>query len=332
MTKTTWVLWMASVLCVVLAHDASGQIEWNAERPGWQDEPVESRREYDPESIEGRYYLAFDLMGRGEFKKARTLLMDLIEEHPRTVLRDKIELRIAECYYHEKEYVDAYDQVSRIVLPSGHPMAKDVLELKVSIAEALLHGGRQRILGFIQVDGAPLGITILRRLVDSNPQGPYADDALFMLSDAYFKRKQYDQAAMNFEFLVKNYPKSAFAAESAFLANRSLFLSSEGPEYDAQPLIEARDGYRIMLRKVTEGELAEQARDDLKKIDDTLAEKLWKIAEFYHTKREGPSAATYYQTLLRRYPDSKYATDATKRLDELTQLSARRPEPQTKEE
>jgi len=318
----------------ILSWPAGAQMKWDAKGDAWKEIPPPSDAQAEPGSVEAAYMDAYALMQKGKFKTARARLTKLLKKHPRTVLRDKIEFRIAECLYYRREYTDSYEMLQRIVLPAGHPLAQDVLELEMSVAEALLRGGKMRLFKIFTVSGAGYGENILRRVIDRNPHGPYADDALFLLANFFFDKRRYPEAAMNYEFITKNYPASTFAPESEFYENRSYFLSNKGVEYDTQPLIEAQDGYQFMLKRISEGKLADQARADLAAIDERLAEKLWRVGEFYLLKRQGPSAATYYRALLRNYPSSKHAVDAQRRLDELARLSLPKedqPEDETKE-
>lgn len=327
--RTIASLMTAALFFGTLCLPARAQLQWDAKSGAVREAPAPEEVQAEPGSVEAAYMDAYALMQKGKFKRARTRLAKLLKKHPRTVLRDKIEFRLAECLYYEKEYTDSYEMLQRIVLPTGHPLAQDVLELEMSVAEALLRGGKMRLLKIFKVPGSSYGENILRRVIDRNPHGPYADDALFLLSNFYFDKRRYSEAALNYEFIVKNYSRSSFARESEFYENRSYFLSNKGVDYDPQPLIEAQDGYQLMLGRIGEGKLADQARADLNAINQRLAEKLWRIGEFYLLKRQGPSAATYYRALLRDYPNSKHVVDAQRRLDELARASL--PKDETKE-
>jgi len=327
--RTTLSLMTVFLFVGILCCPAGAQMKWDAKGDAWQEAPPPPESRAEPGSVEEAYMDAYALMKKGKFKSARGRLTKLLKKHPRTVLRDKIEFRIAECLYYRKEYTDSYEMLQRIVLPAGHPLAQDVLELEMSVAEALLRGGKMRLLKIFKVSGAGYGENILRRVIDRNPHGPYADDALFLLANFYFDKRRYPEAAMNYEFITKNYAASTFAPESEFFENRSYFLSNKGVDYDTQPLVEAQDGYKIMLKRISEGKLADQARADLAVINERLAGKLWRVGEFYLFKRQGPSAATYYRAILRNYPRSKHTVDAQRRLDQLARASL--PQDETKE-
>ena len=316
--------WIPScvLICVLLTpQNALAQLRWDPKKPdpGFVRSPVGETPSVDPNSPDGRYFAAVSLMDKGRFKSACARLERLAKDQPQSPLSDKIDFRIAECLYHRKKYTASYERLRKLGLTSQHEFSTEAAQLELSIADALIHGGGKKILGFIPAGGEETGRDILRDFVDRNPHGPYADDALFLLADSYVSDGRYEEAAVNFAFLAENYPDSDYNEESEFLLCRSQLLTSRDAKHDAQPLREARDGLRIFLRNRPESPYADRAREEIQKTEALLAHKLWRTAEFYLRRRQGPSASLYYNAILADFPDSPYAAKAEKKLARLPQ-------------
>ncbi|MFH0965267.1 MAG: outer membrane protein assembly factor BamD [Planctomycetota bacterium] len=311
--RTLRIAWLGVSVLLLVPAGAHAQLRWDAREQAWSG-AKKAQVSAEPGSPEAEYLDAVSMMEAGAFRPALRKLEALQAQHPQSLLREKILFRIAECRYHRKDYRGAYDKLRELGFSTEHEFSKQAVELELSIADALLHGGKVKLLGFIRVSGKSTGEKILRDFIDRNPRGPYADDALFLLARFYLDNRRYDDAATNFAFLASTFPRSDYAQESEYLESRSRFLSCRGPQYDTQPLREARDGYRIFLQKYPQSELAEEIQKDLCAVENMLAEKLWLVAEFYRRDRQGPSAAVYYRAIMTEFPQSPRAAQAEKRL------------------
>jgi hypothetical protein len=96
-------------------------------------------------------------------------------------------------------------------------------------------------------------------------------------------------------------------------------MSSGGPLHDGRTVAEARE--LVHQAKAAYPELAHKETDFLQNqlvtINLQQAEKDWNIAEFYRRTGHPGSAYFYYELVRRRYPGSKQADKATKRMAEL---------------
>jgi outer membrane protein assembly factor BamD (BamD/ComL family) len=149
--------------------------------------------------------------------------------------------------------------------------------------------------------------------------GPLADKALFLSGSVKFFRGDYKEADHYYSQLVEWHQNSPFAQQALELAIISKQLSTGGPLYDGRKVAEARRLIDTALRSYPE--MASQKLDFLERqlwsCTMQQAAKDYEAAEFYRRTDHLPSAYFAYQIVRLRYPGTKYADQATQRMEEL---------------
>src|SRR5262249_5066862 len=144
---------------------------------------------------------------------------------------------------------------------------------------------------------------------------------LFLEGGVKFFNENYREADISFSQLVELYPNSPFASQAVELAIISKHMSTGGSDYDGRKVAEARQLVDTALRSYPELANSEEKREFLNRqligIALQQAEKDYKVAEFYKRTGHPGSAYFYYGIVRQRYPGSKYADQAAKRMEEL---------------
>ncbi len=162
----------------------------------------------------------------------------------------------------------------------------------------------------------------------SDPTGPYADHAAMATANAYFLKGRWEDAALHYETVRRDYPQSEHQLQAHLLGMKALEASYQGPMYDGTPLFEAVDIADATLRQFR-GRLEDQEaqlRSTRRKLEEAKAERDLEMARFYEAKRQYGAARFYYEALIREYPQSQSAQRARLRLAEIAHLPDRPPD------
>jgi len=136
--------------------------------------------------------------------------------------------------------------------------------------------------------------------------------AQYHLADSYFKLGRYDEAAVEFEFLYKQFPTSPYAEEARLRAAQATFEASE-PYYREQKLtLDAKRMVERFMENYPTSDLLPQAHALLVRIDEKLARKELEAAKLYFKFKEYEAAVTSLEYILATYPLAKRTNTETR--------------------
>ena len=150
-----------------------------------------------------------------------------------------------------------------------------------------------------------------------DPTGPLADDSLMASATAYFRRGQFQEAALEFDLLRKEYPNSEHQKAAHLLGLQTKMRIYQGKYYDPIALVEAGE---ITQQALTQfgPQLGPEKTRVLKAQRQILEEKAnrdFAMAEYYQKLKYFGAARMYYQCVIDSYPSTQRAKDARERLD-----------------
>ena len=157
------------------------------------------------------------------------------------------------------------------------------------------------------------------RLNDIN--GPLADQALFYAGSVAMYNNNWRDADNYFTQIYEHHPNSPLAPKAIEYAIMAKNLSTGGPEYDGRKAAEARKLVDAALRNYPEiandPKKSEFLIRQLQGITLQQAAKDYEMAEFWEKQGHPGSAYFQYGVVKQRYPNTKYAADAEKKMQEL---------------
>lgn len=160
--------------------------------------------------------------------------------------------------------------------------------------------------------------------------GPLADQALYRCGVVKMYHENYREAEQYFSQIHARHPESKLAPKSIELAVFCKQMSTGGSSYDGRKAAEARELIQAALRSYPQIAHDKDKREYMEKqqmaIDLQLAEKEFKMAEFYRRVGQYASAYFYYDLVRRRYPKTKYASMAEERWANLREWLERKGE------
>ncbi len=153
----------------------------------------------------------------------------------------------------------------------------------------------------------------------NDPTGPLADDALMASANAYFIAGRYEDAALNYDTLRKEYPKSEHQKNAHLLEMEAKQKIYQGALYDGTPLKEVNEiADQTLIRfGPTLGLERDHVIETKNRVVQQKAERDWALAQYYERNHYYGAARYYYKSLLETYPQTQFAEMARERMEEI---------------
>jgi len=170
----------------------------------------------------------------------------------------------------------------------------------------------------------PAAIELLKTYVDRNAGSADVDEALYLLGDCYLRSKDYPNAGVEFERLLRDYPESDSSASAAFRLGEALFGQARPPDFDQEFAVKALEQWHRYLRDHPGHWLNAEAQGRVAKTRSRLAAKLVSTASLYLKLRQIEPARVYFMRVDDEYGDTPVAGDAWLGLAQCDALAGRR--------
>ncbi len=250
--------------------------------------------------------------------EARKLLGKWLKKYPRSPLRSEADYYVARSFERQGEFYEAFKQYEKLVEDyTDVQYLYKALETEFAIAKRFLGGTKRRALGFFWVSADDVGIKILQDIPGRWPGSALAEQSLMTLGDYYLARGEHREAVSYYDQLITIYPSSTLVRSARLLAASAYLKIFKGPKFDPAPLVEARERLFEYRRLYGHEAQATEIRTMLEEIDNHQAENEYEIARFYQRTGKKKAARYHYRQLLQRWPESKLASAAQRRLNGL---------------
>lgn len=135
----------------------------------------------------------------------------------------------------------------------------------------------------------------------------YAQDAQYYLAESYFMQKRYILAEAEYNRFVTFYPRDEKREEVDYKKALSLYHQSPRYRLDQTATRNAIDEFQLFNSRYPNSEFVPQSADKINELREKLARKYFESAEFYSRTEQYKAATIYYDLVIDRYPESKYA-------------------------
>jgi outer membrane protein assembly factor BamD (BamD/ComL family) len=160
-----------------------------------------------------------------------------------------------------------------------------------------------------------------------DPTGRLADDATMAAAHEHFINRKFQKADEYYTDLRQAYPTSEHQFDAHFNGMKAKLMSYLGPNYGGTSLDEADKLIKQMRRQFPRESAAEREYLDraAAEIRYKKAEKVWRMAEYFHFRSEYQAAGMYYKRVLDEFEDTPFAEKSQARLAE---IAGKPPKPQ----
>lgn len=269
----------------------------------------------EPGTDEARIAEARKYLADGRASRARQILAKFIEENESLKenpwLPAAYRLRGDALVALGHEYRALYDYEEVAIEYPGSEEFRIAVEREVDIAKQYIGGLKVRFLGIRIADGGEIAVELLIRAQERLPGSDVGEDAMITLANYYFDRNKMALASEAYDLYLINYPNGPNHIEARRLRIFAEVLGFKGPEYSTTGMINARIQTRDFIRRFGEEMHDETINEEfLEQIDESLAARQLKSAEWYMGQRDSVSARFTLERLIADYPDSAAAARA----------------------
>lgn len=139
-----------------------------------------------------------------------------------------------------------------------------------------------------------------------------AEDLYYFTAYTAYRLRDYTSARFHFRNFATTYPNSPRAEECRFMAAYSFYIDSPRPSLDQENTRKAIDELQLFINLYPDGEKAEEAGQLIQNLRDKLEQKAFSNAKLYYDMGQPDdyrAAVIAFESMLRQYPDTRYAEE-----------------------
>jgi outer membrane protein assembly factor BamD len=158
----------------------------------------------------------------------------------------------------------------------------------------------------------------LRSIRNKFPYSNYAIDAQLRIADVYYLQELFLESAGSYESFRDLHPTHTKAPYAMYRIAKSYL--NDAPSNIARDMTSAQkamDAYLTFIKRYPDAKELLEAREDVAKLRELLAEKEFYIANFYLKRNYDDSAKPRFKKLIELYPDTNAAASAQEKLLEV---------------
>jgi len=306
------------VLAILLATaggSAYAEWTWTPEVGRWINPGRQPR-----ETAALQFQYAETLLADGDTEKAIREYEKVLRYFPDSNYCDLAQYSIGRALEAQDDYRDAVDAYQKVIneYPNTRLFEK-VLEKQRNITDHFFQLGVERREKFILLRGSGFdrAIETYRKIIDNQPFSEFAAEAQYRIGLSYFNMELFDEAAAEFQKLIDYYPASDWTVEAAFGTASCTHSQALPCEYDQTAVEGAISKFNYFLRNFPDSSRADEAREKIRELKEIVAEHEFEIAMYYHHKMRYESARLYLDSIVREYPETKWAKKAGETLGEM---------------
>jgi len=160
----------------------------------------------------------------------------------------------------------------------------------------------------------------LQTLINTYPDSEYLAKAKLAVADSYYKEggtSGLTQAVEEYKNFIVFFPFLDEAAYAQMQVGMAHYRMMEKPDRDNSHAQAAEDEFRTFLLKYPQSPLVPQAEQNLRNVQEILADGEFRIAQFYYLKKDLRASAARLAEVSSRYPLYSQSDDALWMLGEI---------------
>jgi outer membrane protein assembly factor BamD (BamD/ComL family) len=263
------------------------------------------------------YRLAQTLESQGKTSKAIKAYAKVANQSPMSEEAPKARLREADLLYSNGELIKSFDKYQAFITSyRGTSEYDKAIIRQAEVAHAASDGKiTNSFLGLKSEIPRSKVEKMFTQVRDNAPFGPTAPKAQFAMGEMWQNDESYTKAIKAYEDLQVRYPKSPLAPEALFRVGTLLLKQTEDGNRNRGNLDTANTTFTDLTLLYPSTKQAKQSKVILKQIKTSDIQRSFSIAEFYEKKKQYPSAAFYYNEVLKKTKSgSELNTSAKQRL------------------
>jgi len=265
---------------------------------------------------------ADDLASSGQVDKAVDTYRFIAKTYPRSKEAPQAQYKMAKQLQTKGDFEAAFDAYQEMLKKHPEtPHFEDSVVEQIKIANAFLNGRKVKFLGIKLTPSMEKAEEMYAAILKVAPYSKHAAVTQFNLGLAIEKQGRAQEAIAAYQKVIDKYPNSAACASAAYQVGYVYqLLGMTGKSQDLSALKESQNNYQDFLIQYPNSEKIQQAGENMKKMVSREGADTLRIARFYDFSKNYKAASIYYNDVIRRFPQSEYASSAKTRIDELKAL------------
>src|SRR5438093_7468264 len=249
----------------------------------------------------------------GNPKRAIRAYRQLVRQHPRDALAAGAAFRTAVLMEQVHDYLMAAGAYRVVVTnyPTS-PHFLEAIEAQFRIGEMYLAGKKLKVLGIPMATSMDRAVEIFAAVIRTAPYGKYTARAQFDIGLAREKQGANDAALQAYAAVIEKFPNDPVAADAQYQIGYIWFEAARLGTNDQAATQNARTAFEDFLFRYPKSEKAQQARENLQRLQQKSTGDAMKVAKFYDKSKAYRAAVIYYGEVIREHPGSTASAEAQK--------------------
>ena len=226
------------------------------------------------------------------------------------------------AHFHQKDFDKANYYFSKFLKDHNSPKYfEEALIYKFEIAEQFQKGAKKHLFGAEKMPKLTSAwedaYFLYDEVITTLPRHEVAAKALFNKATMMRVEEKFAESIEIFQTLIRRFPKNPLAPKSYIAIAEAYCAESKNVFPDRDFLDQARLNVKKFKRDFPSDERVVQVDKMLSSMQDNYAEDLWDSANYFARKKKMQSCILYYTSIVRKFPESKFAPKALKKISEL---------------
>ena len=305
MKRQILVFFILAAFVFIDAKESYAKWVWSSET-SWIDPEQLSR-----ETTDQQFRYAVTLLVNREYISAVGIFKDIIKKNPGTELADESQLNIGKAYYLFGDYKSAFKAYEYMIEQDpGSRRLHEILKMEFQIGVAQMERDE---------NGA---IKVFERIIERNPLGFIAADSQVKIAECYYQLRQFEEAEASYLSVMENYPNSEWVPYAQFRIPYCKLSNIRIQERNYDLLSGSREGFEIYLANNPQGALVSTTKEIIGEIDIAMAERDYKVGEFYLRRKRPDAGLIYLESVIKDYPNTEWAARAAEKIEMLRKVGA----------
>jgi len=264
------------------------------------------------------YRLGRCLEEDGEFADAINWYEELVDDFPDSDFAPEAMFRIGICLEEEDRLLDAFNAYQELFEEyPGEGSLDDILNREYAIGEVFMNG-RKRFFLFLRIrSGLGAAEDIFRAILKNATFSKVSPSAQYSLGRVLQMQGDSEGAISEYNQVLINYPGTEYIQLALYNIGVCHYHEALSSDYDSREVDKALRHLTKFVNSFPDDPNRADAEKKISELIDDKAEKSYAIAEFYNSPDSLTGARIYYQEVIDRYPESRYADSAREKLKEL---------------
>ncbi|MDP8212207.1 MAG: outer membrane protein assembly factor BamD [Candidatus Zapsychrus exili] len=306
-------IFLIILFILLLSIDAYAFWMWTPETNKWVN-PKYAVKDTPQEQLE--YSLEFYKVK--EYEDASRELKKLLKHYPRARQAPEAQYYLGMVFEGQSKPYLAFKEYQMVI--DKYPfsdLSSEIIKKQYDLGIALLEGEFAHGAFFNVFADDHDVIDIFRAVIKNAPYGDLASTSQYKIGLYLQEKGLYQESRDEFEKVINDYPDSEWAKAAKYQIAKSDAERSAAAPYDQKITQAAVEGFEDFLKDNPDAELSKDAKEKIGQLREKEAENSFITANFYAKQSNYKAAKIYYRVVIDEYPDSKWAKEALKKIQEV---------------